>query len=523
MADPPADRDDEDARVGAIEFSVDFEPNTLVYDAYTASPPRLLDSAALGAPPAPASRPAAGALSRVAHFKILGKIGEGGMGVVYRANDEYLQRLVALKVLTVGKDGNDDAENTQRLLREARAASRIAHPNVVTVYAAGETDGHPFIAMEFVEGEELGKLIGPEGLDTARALDIAAQVSEGLGAAHAQGIVHRDIKPANVLVCAGDRVKILDFGLAKPGGVLPAPGSGSLRSEADLPDSIGALDFYNTQAGVIWGSLRYMSPEQFTGDALDARSDVFSLGIVLYQMLTGTLPFVSKSPRGQLAVLLRHEPTPIRQLRLRVPEAVEKIVDRALSRDRDFRYPNGDALAADLRTALRRLRELGDVEIEDAAAGARSVAGVASGAAPRPDPSARPEPAPEAERPRQISVGVDTVTFFPPGSQFDAVILSPHVYPWSPRGSQHAGSTAAGTAVGVLGETYEVVAADQQRANLNRYFLARWTTGTIIRRVAEYSPELVGRHAALGRERDAGSKPIGSVITNIFGKRRRDG
>ncbi len=203
--------------------SPDFEPNMFVFDVETSTPPRLLESQRVE-PPAPPAQPKPAepsrphvAPERVAHFKIVSKIGEGGMGVVYRASDEYLQRLVALKVLGRVQGEQIDAENTQRLLREARAASRISHPNVVTIYAAGEQDGVAFIAMEYVEGVELSKIVGPQGLDTDRALHIASQIADGLAAAHAQGIVHRDIKPANILVCTGDKVKILDFGLAKPG------------------------------------------------------------------------------------------------------------------------------------------------------------------------------------------------------------------------------------------------------------------------------------------------------------------
>jgi serine/threonine protein kinase len=509
MPEPPDDPDESAPPVGEIRFSADFEPNTLIYDAYTSSPPRLLEPEPAAAPPdAPSAGP--GILGRVAHFRILGKIGEGGMGVVYRATDEYLQRLVALTVLNAGKSAAVDVENTQRLLREARAASRISHPNVVTVFAAGEEDGYSFIAMEYVEGQELGKLIGSDGLDVERALEIGAQIGEGLGAAHDQGIVHRDIKPANVLVCEGDRIKILDFGLAKPGGVRNLAGTPLPRKTADLPETADALDFYNTQAGVIWGSLRYMSPEQFSGDAVDARSDVFSLGVVLYQMLTGKLPFAAKSPREQLAALLRHAPAPLRQFRMRIPDAVQAIVDRALARDRDQRYVSGNALASDLRTALRRIREFGDLEIEDAAG-------------PKIAPAMRRAPAPAApQEPRQLAVGPDSLTYVPPGSQFDAVIVSPHVYPWAPRGSRQAGGAASGTAVNLFGETYEVLAADQQRIDLNRYFLGRWAAHSIIRRVFDYTPEVVEEYTAVTRNRgtDGAGNPLGSVLNNLFGKRR---
>lgn len=516
MTDQEDERGESAPRVGEIRFSAKFEPNTLIYDADTASPPRLRDAS--GPVRGPVSTPAdANVGGHVAHFRLVSKIGAGGMGVVYRATDEYLQRQVALKVLNLGKGDADDVENTQRLLREARAASRISHPNVVTVFAAGEHEGVAFIAMEFVEGQELGRLIGSRGLDTDRALGIAAQVAEGLDAAHAQGIVHRDVKPANVLVSDGDRVKILDFGLAKPGQArdIGSPRT-SARSAEELPDSIDALDFYNTQAGVIWGSLRYMSPEQFTGDRVDARSDVFSLGILLYQMLTGVLPFVANKPREQFAALLNQTPPPLKQFRLRIPDMVQAIVDRALARDRDMRYPSGGALAADLRTAARRLSELGDVEIEDAAHGSRrlsTTAALAEGPAGG-----------TTNEPRQVTFGTDSVTLFPDGAQFDAVILSPNVYPWLPRGSRLPGGGAGGTTIMLLGQIYEVVAADQQHSKLNRYFLYRWSDTSIVRRVFDYTPEVVAEHAAARESQrpDRTTPARGSVISNLFGRRRKE-
>jgi serine/threonine protein kinase len=510
--------------LGDIKFSSDFEPNTLVYDANTSTPPRLLESGPLPKIPAPKPEPVPvvpPVVERVAHFRILSKIGEGGMGVVYRATDEYLQRFVALKVLVGGKAEAIDRESTQRLLREARAASRISHPNVVTVYAAGEFDGIPFIAMEYVEGKELASLISKRALDTERALEIAAQIAEGLGAAHDQGIVHRDIKPANILVCANGSIKILDFGLAKPGQLRGVEDETPARGTGEFADSLDALDFYHTQAGVIWGSLRYMSPEQFTGDAVDARSDVFSLGVVLYQMLTGTMPFVAKKPREQLAALLNQKPPQLRSINMRIPDYVQRVVDQSLARDRDFRYASGSAMAAELRTALQRLRAFGDVEIEDS--------GLAATSGPldvHRVPAAAPAKveAPTAE-PRSRPFGVDSLTEFPPGSPFTFVIISPNVYPWTPRGTSIAGGNAQGTAVALMGEMYEVVAADQQRADLNRYFLTRWPENTIIRRVFDYTPEVTNTvfSAARARESDATSGPLGSVISNLFGKRRKDG
>jgi hypothetical protein len=197
---------------------------------------------------------------------------------------------------------------------------------------------------------------------------------------------------------------------------------------------------------------------------------------------------------------------------------VQAIVDRALAKNRDFRYPTAAAMAQDLRTALRRLEELGDVEIEDAAAGSH---GLTASLPPR-EP-APPEATAVDDRPRQLAYASDQISFFPPGSQFDAVIISPHVYPWTPRGARLPGGSVGGTAVTIEGETYEVVAADQQRANLNRYFLCRWPAHSIIRRVFDYTPDVVAAHAQGRRPAtEPESKPFGSVIGGLFGKRRRD-
>lgn len=524
MGEPPDEKDPKRPHVGELRLSADFEPNTLIYDANTSTPPRLVNSIPIAKveEPQPAAAPAqpAADVERIAHFRILGKIGVGGMGVVYRANDEYLQRIVALKVLAGGKTEAIDEEQTQRLLREARAASRISHPNVVTVYAAGEFDRIPFIAMEYVEGTELAKLVTTDGLDAMRALNIAAQIADGLGAAHAQGIVHRDVKPANVLVCEGDRIKILDFGLAKPGRRLAQSGAAQIPDPAALPESIDALDFYHTQEGVIWGSLRYMSPEQFTGDAVDARSDVFSLGVVMYQMLTGRLPFMAKTPREQLAALLKQDPPPLKKFRMRIPDSVQKIVDRALARNADFRYPNGSEMANDLRMIFNRLRDFGDAEIEDYAVAAFNE----SQSGRRPDATA-PAEAPVA--PFQVRqdnrFAPDTVAFYPEGSRFDAVIASSNAYPLIPRGAHVSASTVNGSTVSIGSKVYEVRAIDRHGDVLNRYFLSYWPEQAIIRKVFEYTPTVVAEYtAARTAERPVAQPSIGKVLSSLLGRSRGD-
>lgn len=508
--------------------SPDFEPNMFVFDVETSTPPRLIESQQVEPPPARPAEPARPhvAPERVAHFKIVSKIGEGGMGVVYRASDEYLQRLVALKVLGRVQGEVIDAENTQRLLREARAASRISHPNVVTIYAAGEQDGVAFIAMEYVEGVELSKIVGPQGLDTDRALHIASQIAEGLAAAHAQGIVHRDIKPANILVCSGDKVKILDFGLAKPGRLkerdVPASAEGS-----PSPESLDSLNFYNTQAGVIWGSLRYMSPEQFGGESVDGRSDVFSLGIVLYQMLTGQLPFVAKKPREQLAALLRQTPPPLRNYRLRIPDSVQTIVDRALAKDRDMRFGTAFEMAAELRTAATRLRDFGDVEFEDVAASTRAAESRPAVRQPEPPSAAAPSPGRPAPTAVAAPLGVrydqrfapDTVAYFPEGSEYDAVVISRNVYPWQPRAARGTGAVGNGTAVGFNNELFEVRAVDPRPDGIVRYFLVRWPTHSVLRKVFDYDAGVVRSYT--GEMRVESGKGISGILSNLFGSRTK--
>ncbi len=525
MADE-SDQDDKRSSESRRQSSA-FEPNLFVFDVETSTPPRLVQSemVAPAASPKPTEtqRPYVDP-DRVAHFRILSKIGEGGMGVVYRASDEYLQRLVALKVLGREKGELIDAENTQRLLREARAASRISHPNVVTIFAAGEHEGIAFIAMEYVEGVELSKIVGPEGLDTDRALTIASQIAEGLAAAHNQGIVHRDIKPANILVCGGDKVKILDFGLAKPGRLKDRESQPSSEGSPS-PESLDALNFYNTQAGVIWGSLRYMSPEQFGGEAVDGRSDVFSLGIVLYQMLTGHLPFVAKKPREQLAALLRQTPPPLRNYKIRIPDSVQFIIDRSLAKDRDMRFGTAHEMAAELRTAANRLKNFGDVEFEDVAASTRANESRSSAKLP-PVPAASAPPASRAPAtPVAAPLGVryeqrfapDTVAYFPEGSEYDAVVISRNVYPWQPRASRSTGAVGNGTAVGFNNELFEVRAIDPRPDGIIRYFVVRWPNHAVLRKVFEYDAGVVRSYT--GEMRVEGGKGFSGILSSIFGAR----
>jgi serine/threonine-protein kinase len=237
------------------------------------------------------------------HYRIVGRLGAGGMGVVYRAEDEKLRRHVALKVLS---DTSDNEERRQRFLREARSAAAITHPNVAVVYQVDEADGRIYIAMELVKGENLRARLDRGRLDLTAAKDLAAQIARGLAAAHEEGIVHRDLKPENVMITPAGVVKLLDFGLAKVGVERPAPG----KTEAALAKTETVV---TSDEGRIMGTPEYMSPEQALGEPLDVRSDVFSFGIVLYEMVAGTRPFRGATTGAILVAIARDVAPPLRE------------------------------------------------------------------------------------------------------------------------------------------------------------------------------------------------------------------
>ncbi len=266
----------------------------------------------------------------VAHYRIEARLGEGGMGVVYRAYDTKLRRTVALKALAPERLA--DAQSRQRLMREARAASALNHPNIVTVYEIGSESGVDFIAMEYVEGRPLSAVIPSKGLPLARALDYAIAIADALAKAHAAGVIHRDLKPANIMVTDEGRVKLLDFGLARRVHLGP-------EHETTL-----------TVEGEIAGTPAYMSPEQAEGKPADARSDAFSFGVVLYQMLTGRQLFSGDSIASVLAAVLREEPP---SLGPKIPHDLEKVVTRCLRKDPARRYRHMD----DLKVALEDIKE----------------------------------------------------------------------------------------------------------------------------------------------------------------------
>jgi len=304
----------------------------------------------------------------VAHFRILGRLGQGGMGVVYRAEDETLRRTVALKLLP---DTGEDPEVRQRFLREARSAAAIADPNVATVHQVGEADGRLFIAMELVPGENLRERLERGRLDVATARDLGGQMARGLAAAHVKGIVHRDLKPENVMITPAGVVKILDFGLAKLGP------DGPLSERADGGQAKTATRVTTDRTRIL-GTPEYMSPEQAVGDPMDVRSDVFSFGVVLYEMLAGTRPFVGPTS-GKLILAIARDPAP--PLRDRVPEidvATEAVVMRCLEKAPASRFANGEQVVRALSelSSTTPLAPTGPVTRVTASAPRRRLSGV---------------------------------------------------------------------------------------------------------------------------------------------------
>src|SRR4030095_14557227 len=274
----------------------------------------------------------------ISHYLMVEKIGAGGMGVVYKAKDTRLARFVALKFLPEGVA--HDPQALERFRREARAASVLNHPGICTIYDIGEQDGRAFIAMEFIDGETLRSHIHGKALPLEEMLKLGTQIAEALDAAHAEGIIHRDIKPANIFVTKRGQAKVLDFGLAK---FVPK----ELASASE--DFGGESSDSNSIVGIISGTPSYMSPEQIRGDDLDPRTDIFSLGLVLYEMATGRKAFVGGTGGTIIEAVLTRPPVSVRSINLDVPQRLERIIDKALHKDRGQRYQHVADTLADLQ------------------------------------------------------------------------------------------------------------------------------------------------------------------------------
>ena len=271
-------------------------------------------------------------LTHFGRYRVIAELGRGAMGVVYRAEDAALDRQVAVKTILLPQDRAERATYEARFLQEAKAAGSLNHPNIITIYDLGREGDWAFIAMELLDGEELRDLMNAGSVPLDMALLIGAQVARALAAAHARNIVHRDIKPSNIMVQRGEHAKIMDFGIAR-------------MQESEV----------KTQTGMILGSPKYMSPEQVNGEPLDARSDLFSLAVILYEMVTGTGPFTGKD-LGQLMFNITHtDPVAPSQINHAIPKMLDLVIHKGLQKDLTLRYQDGMELAADLEACLTEL------------------------------------------------------------------------------------------------------------------------------------------------------------------------
>ena len=272
-------------------------------------------------------------ISKLGRYEVIGELGQGAMGVVYKARDPLIDRIVAIKTINLSLAQEEMAEYEARFYQEARAAGRLNHPNIVTIYDVGKSGDIAYIAMEFLQGVELRDLLRESGrLPVDQVLDMVAQVASGLAYAHEHEIVHRDIKPSNIMIIRDGHVKITDFGIAR------------MASSA-----------VRTQTGMVLGSPKYMSPEQVLGKVIDTRSDIFSLGVMLYEMLTGVSPFMGENVNAIMFQTLNSVPVVPGKLNSDVPDMLNFIVAKALAKGRDDRYQHAEEFAADLRACRNTL------------------------------------------------------------------------------------------------------------------------------------------------------------------------
>ena len=281
------------------------------------------------------------------HYRLIEKVGEGGMGVVWKALDTTLDREIALKVLP--DDVARDPDRLSRFEREAKALAALDHPNIVTIHTVQQAEGVRFITMELVRGAPLTKSIPKGGMPLAELLRVGASLADALEAAHAKGVVHRDLKPGNVMVGNDGRVRVLDFGLVK----LNRP-----EADGDLNEAVTATA---TGIGMVVGTLPYMSPEQLKGEAVDHRTDIFSVGVMLYEMATGRHPFPAKSNAERVASILTGTPRPANEVRDDLPDGLQRVIERCIAKDPERRFETAGQLRDELQSVERRLAVAGDV------------------------------------------------------------------------------------------------------------------------------------------------------------------